>query len=114
MPNFLYNPQEQYSSLSFRDLVDARDFSHHQMMRKRFVVGTALGRYRQRKSGVAKDDKKTLFNSEIKENSWPCILVFVSTWIYKHEFGRKFNLAEFIPPSVEMPDGRIVPLCVIE
>jgi hypothetical protein len=84
------------------------------MMRKQFVVETALGRYRQRKNGVAKDGKKILSNSEIKDNSWPCILVFISNWINKQDFGSKFDLAEFIPPSVEMPDGRIVPLCVIE
>ncbi len=43
------DPYKSYSTLSFRDLVEARDFYHGQLMRKQNVVGTALGRYLQRK-----------------------------------------------------------------
>jgi hypothetical protein len=75
-PSFaLDDPYKSYSTLSFRDLVEARDFYHSQLMRKQNVVGTALGRYLQRKSGVNREVKKTLSNTEVKKNSWPCLLV---------------------------------------
>lgn len=114
MPDYIGDPQEHLGSLSIRDLVEARDFIHKQLMRKQYVVGTALGRYRLRKPGVGENAARTLSNSEIVDNSWPSILVFVSKWIDKSEFGHKFELLDYIPPSIEMPDGRIVPICVIE
>lgn len=111
------DPYKAYSTLSFRDLVEARDFYHGQLMRKQNVVGTALGRYLQRKAGVHKTVKKTLANTEVRENSWPCLIVFVEEWAAENHFGpgkNKIKPGNFIPPSIEMPDGRVVPLCVIE
>jgi hypothetical protein len=67
--------------------VDARDFYHRQLMRKQNVVGTALGRYLIRKDRNKKHPKKTLFNTEVKKYSWPCILVFVKEWAVPGKFG---------------------------
>jgi hypothetical protein len=114
---FELDPYKAYSTLSFRDLVEARDFYHRQLMRKANVVGTALGRYLQRKVGVSKTIKKTLSNTEVRKDSWPCLLIFVQQWAVESEFGSgksQLRPGDFIPPSIEMPDGRVVPLCVIE
>ena len=114
LPN---DPYHDFSTLSFRDLVDARDFYHRQLMRKQNVVGTALGRYLVRKDRNKNDPKKTLFNTEVKKYSWPCILVFVKQWAVPGKFGsghQQIDPAHFIPPSIEMADGRVVPTCVVE
>ncbi|MFI5105204.1 MAG: hypothetical protein ACHP79_09800, partial [Terriglobales bacterium] len=111
------DPYKDYSTLSFRDLVEARDFYHRQLMRKKNVVGTALGRYLQRKPGVGDKEKKTLSNTEVRKNSWPCLLVFVKQWATDSQFGSgkgQINPGDFVPRSIEMTDGRVVPLCVIE
>ncbi|HEY4676746.1 MAG TPA: hypothetical protein VIJ01_06275 [Candidatus Angelobacter sp.] len=111
------DPYKDYSTLSFRDLVEARDFYHRQLMRKQNVVGTALGRTLQRKPGVKKTDKKTLFNTEVSETSGPCLLVFVKQWAKERDFGSgegQIRPSDFIPTDFEMADGRLVPLCVIE
>jgi|HubBroStandDraft_6_1064221.scaffolds.fasta_scaffold00142_8 hypothetical protein len=114
---FAVDPYKTFSTLSFRDLVEARDFYHSQLMRKQNVVGTALGRYLQRKTGVSKAVAKTLSNTEVRNNSWPCLLVFVRKWAADSHFGSgkdQIKPGNFIPPSIEMSDGRVVPLCVIE
>jgi hypothetical protein len=114
MPSHQSDPHKQFSTLSFRDLVDARDFYHRQLMRKKNVVGTALGRYLVRKEKFKKQEKKTLANSQVKDYSWPCILVFVKEWVPKGHFGQKIDAFNFVPPFIEMSDGRVVPLCVVE
>ena len=97
------DPYKTYSTLSFRDLVEARDFYHSQLMRKQNVVGTALDRYLQRKAGVRKTAAKILSNTEVKKNSWPCILVFVRKWAADSQFGSaktQITPGNFIPPSI--------------
>jgi hypothetical protein len=42
---------------------------------------------------------------------------FVKKWATEDQFGSardKIHLGDFVPHSIEMPDGRVVPLCVIE
>ncbi len=80
---------EAYWTLSIRDLLEARDAYHVFLMRKRNVVGTAIGKVRFRKDGVSPSAPKTLQNSEIRAYSWPCVLVFVSEWIPPGAFGKE-------------------------
>jgi hypothetical protein len=111
------DPFKEYSTLSFRDLMEAREFCHRSLMKRQNVVGTALGRFLLRKKGVSKTSKKTLSNTEVTSRSWPCLLVFVKHWLTPDEFGsgdQEIDPNEFIRSSVEMPDGRIVSVCVIE
>jgi len=104
-----------YQSLSLKDLMDARDAFHLHLMNKQNVVATAIGKYRQRiRPGK---DAKTLANTQVKADSWPCILVFVDQWVPFEEFrnaARYENLDSYIPSAVYMPDGRMVPLCVVK
>lgn len=101
----------EFNSLSVKDLLEARDLFHVHLMNKANVVGTAIGRYRIR--DVSSTEKRTLSNSSVKEKSWPCILVFVSEWKTDEELKRG-DITEAIPQNIYMPDGRIVPICVIE
>jgi hypothetical protein len=110
-----------YSRLSVRDLVEARDMFHAQLINKRNVVATAIGRYLIRKTdldehGIHKRSgggKRTLSNSLVVDISWPCILVFVTDWEDPSTLiGRNAN--DLVPKTIFMPDGRSVPVCTVE
>ena len=126
--------QPQFSSLSLPDLLKARDQFHVHLMHKRNVVGTAIGRYLIRKDDPypvrrdkdlvkipaargrkrPKKEPRTLENSEVRDYSWPCILVFVSRWEPETSFDTdKISFADFIPKTVYLEDGLSVPICVV-
>jgi hypothetical protein len=110
-----------YSHLSLRDLVEARDMFHAHLINKRNVVATAVGRYLIRNTDLdahghfkgSSGGKRTLSNSLVVDISWPCILVFVKEWEdEKTLVGRDTN--DLIPKTIYMPDGRMVPVCTVE
>ena len=115
-----------FNLLSLRDLLAARDQFHLHLVNKPRVVATAVGRYRIRvdepwsspqnpMGGPAKGQeahpKRTLGNSEVRSYSWPAILVFVDSWVQVHDLAHP---EDAVPPAVYMPDGRKVPICVVE
>jgi hypothetical protein len=121
-----------FRSLSLRDLLDARNQYHWHLMNKANVVGTAVGLYLIRKhdpwpkagshaDGTPPDDYqrpkdeevRTFENSQVRPYSWPCILVLVQDWEAAEEFHGKRSF-EMVPPRLYMPDGRSVPVCVVE
>lgn len=130
-PRFRAHPG--YSSLSVRDLLDAREAYHVHLLNMAHVVATAIGRYRIRKGDwyethppgtePPKNRKRpkgprTLFNSVTTDWSWPCVLVFVDEWVEraawrKGKAGRGLEPDQFIPRSLYLPDGRVVPTCVV-
>jgi hypothetical protein len=109
-----------FAHLSLKDLITARDLYHVYLMRHPNVIATAVGRYRIRKADSWPNDKKKhhgtgvrrLDNSEVRPYSWPCILVFVEAWQDPKEFAERPS--ELVPPTLFLPDGRSVPVCVIE
>jgi hypothetical protein len=119
---------KDFNQLSLKDLLDARDQYHVHLMHKQNVVATALGRYRIRKKDPWPTSSKrtvpkklhrtarTLENSEVRPYSWPCILVFVKDWFRPEEFGKSTHLQreDFVPPAIYLPDGRVIPICVVE
>jgi len=127
---FIENTQ-QFSSLSIIDLLRARDQFHVHLMHKPNVVGTAIGRYLIRKEDPlpsaqqvteekvqkrkAKKIPRTLENSEVRDYSWPCVLVFVSQWVDDDAFGTHGEVpaSGYIPKTIYMEDGRSVPICVV-
>jgi hypothetical protein len=125
--DMLFKSSSNFSSLSLKDLIQARDLFHYHLMNKKNVVGTALGLYRIRKNDPwpskahpiashvrkPKEERRTLFNSEVRPYSWPCVYVFVSEWEYEEELG-KTDPSDVVPKSLYLPDGRSVPVCVIE
>src|SRR5262249_27061276 len=59
---------------------------------------------------------RTLANSEVRDYSWPCILAFVRSWEQEAAFSPagRYNPAQIVPKTLYMPDGRAVPVCVVE
>lgn len=126
---------KEFNMLSLLDLLEARDHYHLHLMNKKNVVATAVGRYLIRsedpwpkgykdESGKIKGEKKwdkaprTLENSQVRQYSWPCILVFVDKWIEADKFGEgdKYQASanDMVPKALFMPDGRVVPVCVVK
>jgi hypothetical protein len=120
MRRFVRN--QDFSALSLRDLLDARDHYSVHLANLPNVTGTAVGRYRVRLND-SRDQKamkeaapialgpRTLENSETKSWSWPCVLVFVSTWEDPTLFVKHPEFA--VPKFLYLPDGRLVRTCVI-
>src|SRR5262249_2578134 len=58
-------------------------------------------------------ERRTLFNSEVRSYSWPCVYVFVSAWEYEEDLAHT-DPSDVVSKSLFLPDGRSVPVCVIE
>jgi hypothetical protein len=121
-----------YSMLSLRELIAARDLYHLHLMAKQHVVGTAVGRYLIRKSAPwpqdrqalvaydtrnaqsTKKEPRTLGNSEMRPYSWPCVIVFVDQWVDEADLaGSGLVASDGVPRTLFMPDGSRVPVCVV-
>lgn len=104
-----------FHSLSIRDLLEARDLYHYHLLNKANVVGTGIGLYLIRDN----DDEstpRTLSNSHVHKDSWPCVVVFVRRWLAPHMFakGGKAEPTDMLPKTLFMPDGRTVPVCTVQ
>lgn len=118
-----FPPRRDFSSLSVRDLLDAREAYHVYLSNLDNVVATAIGRYRIHEKDwyathppdVPRPDdyplypQRTLCNSIVKPWSWPAVLVFVREWDTPGKLGD-----QVVPRSLYLPDGRVIPTCVIE
>src|SRR5215469_14874927 len=115
-----------FSSLSVRDLLEARDTYHVHLAHKDNVIATAVGLYLIRhddpdatdhaKTALAAKkrgtyEERTLDNSTVRPWSWPCVLVFVSEWQKLEDFAKRPE--HVVPPFLYLEDGRIVPVCVV-
>jgi hypothetical protein len=120
----IFPPRRDYASLSIKDLLDAREAYRLQLSSLPNVVATAVGRYFIHKndwyakhpptSPRPKDfprvtEPRTIANSVIQPWSWPAVLVFVREWAEAKALGDNA-----IPRSLYLPDGRIIPTCVIQ
>src|SRR3954447_8102652 len=120
-----------FASLSTADLLEARDQYHWHLLNKKNVVGTAVGLYlvrtsdpwpghdrpRARSASHAVRPERTFENSEVRDYSWPCILVLVTEWITADRFGfgeSQESPEDLVPPTLYLPDGRTVPVCVVK
>jgi len=124
----ILSSQNNYASLSVRDLLDARNQFHVHMLNKRNVVGTAVGLYLIRRSDPWPDAKnpvkkstgkkkveRTFANSEVRPYSWPCMLVMVDEWVEEKAFASsKLHPQDMVPRILYLPDGRVVPVCVVK
>jgi hypothetical protein len=113
--------QPAYNALSLLDVLRARDLYHLHLTERQGVIGTAIGRYLIRKEDSWPHDKekhkgtgpKTLDNTQVRNYSWPCVIVFVEKWVSPQDFlkhGRPNT--EFLPDRLQMPDGKVIPVCV--
>jgi len=116
-----FPPPRDFSSLSIRDLLEAREHYHVHLSSIESVVGTAIGRYRIHQKdwyathppSVPRGDKKidearTFENSVVRHWSWPAVLVMVDRWMAPGEHGFRP-----IPKQLYLPDGRVIPTCVV-
>jgi hypothetical protein len=121
-----FPPQRDYSSLSVRDLIEARDAYHLHLSHLANVTATAIGRYRihqddwfathspaERRPAniVPVTSQKTLYNTVVTPWSWPCVLVFVDRWIDRHDFASSPD--QMVPRALFLPDGRVIPTCTV-
>ncbi len=132
-PARLLEVDTDYNMLSLKDLAAARDLYHLHLMAKQHVVGTALGRYLIRRNepwprGAAelgrrasapvrvgqRKEPKRLDNAEVRRYSWPCVLVFVDTWVDPLDFTSSgLDPEDLVPRALHLPDGGRVPVCVV-
>lgn len=117
-----FPPRRDFSSLSVVDLLEAREAHHVQLSSLENVVATAVGRYlihkddwyasnapdKPRPKDFPKPGPRTLDNSLVRPWSWPCVLVFVRDWFDKEQLG-----SNLVPRALYMPDGRVIPTCVV-
>ncbi len=122
----IFDSTSNFASLSLKDLMEARQLFHYHLINKKNVVATALGLYRIRKGDPwptghepkprarsRHSERRTLFNSEIRPYSWPCVYVFVSEWADEAHLAAD-RPSDVVPKTLYLPDGRTVPVCVIE
>jgi hypothetical protein len=120
--DFLNPSKRDFLSLSISDLLEAREAYHVHISRMERVIGTAIGRFLIRRQDKDFKDPygqekrfqstpRTLVNSGIRKWSWPCVLVFVESWLTKEEMREQPD--EVVPPLLYLPDGRVIPTCVV-
>src|SRR3989442_2543172 len=111
-----------FSAISVRDLLEAREAYHVHLMHLDYVVGTAIGRYliREKDPDASAPETerprgaggpRTLTNTVVKKWSWPSVLVFVRRWLPLEELHQ--HIDDMVPPRLYLPDGRVVPTCVV-
>lgn len=125
-----FPPRRDFRSLSVAPLLDVRDAFHAQLLHYDHVVGTAIGLYRIRASdsdavefddphhlverrleGLQTDtEARTLENSVVRPWSWPCILVFVDTWLTPEDIQHRPDAA--VPPFL-YHGSLAAPTCVV-
>ncbi len=112
----------RFSSLSIKDLLEAREAYHVHLAHLENVFATAIGRYLIRREdpeftnpeatdGPPATAPRTLHNSAATKWSWPCLLVFVDKWTKRSDFADRPDA--MVPRYLYLPDGRVVPTCVV-
>lgn len=126
MKKRFFPPKRDFSSLSLKDLLEARDAYHVHLAHLENVIATAVGLYRIRErdpdSKAAKGPKewrdresapeRTLGNTVVRPWSWPCLIVFVKEWMAIETIARH-DPDQVVPSFLYLSDGRVVPTCVV-
>jgi hypothetical protein len=89
------------------------------------VFATAIGRFRIRRGDHddqhhaqlshhqrGSSNARTFQNTVVRDWSWPCVLVFVREWYSRDDLDKHRD--DLVPPFLYLPDGRVVPTCVLE
>jgi S1/P1 Nuclease len=117
-----FSSGNRFAHLSLADLLRARDQFHAHLVHKKNVIGTAIGRYLIRKSDPYPPARRppgpkpprTLQDSEIRDYSWPCVLVFVDNWIDDPGFVKgELPASDYVPKTIYLEDGKAVPICLV-
>ncbi|MEE9568112.1 MAG: hypothetical protein V3W37_01905 [Candidatus Binatia bacterium] len=116
--------QLNFCSLMVRDLLEAREAYHAHLLRLDNVFATAIGLYRMHREDPSTQSEnpkrqlaygeslpRTLANTVVRSWSWPCVLLFVDRWYTRTKL--KAQPQRAAPRFLYLPDGRVVPTCVI-
>lgn len=116
--------EDRFATLSLRDLLEAREAYHVHLLRQRNVVATAIGRYLLRdeedqpgsfaerlETPPGEKEPRRLERVRVTDRSWPCVIVFVDRWMRADEIRAAPD--EMVPRRLYLPDGRVVPTCVV-
>ncbi len=119
-----FPPDRNFMLLTLKDLLEARNHYHVHLSHLSNVVGTAVGRYliiendwyAEHPPSVPRETLKpktprTLFNSVVRDWSWPCVLVFLNDWEHHAKFRNEPD--QMVPRALYLPDGRVVPTCTV-
>ena len=71
----------------------------------------------ERESRPDRKVPRTFANSGVRNYSWPCVLALVKKWQYESDFGTaagELHPEELVPKTLYLPDGRMVPVCVVQ
>jgi hypothetical protein len=113
--SFAIEMMQGFSHLNIVDLLAAREQYHVFLTRHPNVVATAIGRYLIRNKDVGENEVRTLSNSHVDlDKSWPCVLVFVDKWQSEEELIHSKSPGAIVPKTLYLPDGRAVPVCIVE
>lgn len=127
----VHGPDRDFASLSITDLLQARDQYHFHLMNKQHVVGTAIGLYLIREHDPwptskepskgfeqrpeAPKEERTFQNSQVRDYSWPCVMVLVDNWVKAFGTNKgELHPQDMVPRTLYLPDGRMVPVCVVK
>jgi hypothetical protein len=100
-------------------------------MRTENVFATAIGLYCIRENDLdynhyhppadaaarergKKSEARTMENTIVQPWSWPCVLVFVKEWLKPADYQAAALKSQVVPPFLHLPDGRVIPTCVIQ
>lgn len=126
-----FPPVVNFHALAVRDLLEAREAYHVHLSQIDNVVATAIGRYRIRVADIQRDvdwairgsytgkkepwkqsPERTLDNSVVIADSWPCLLVFVERW--QEDEVLEGDPERVVPKRLHLPDGRMIPVCIVK
>jgi hypothetical protein len=127
MTHRYFPPERRFNNLHLEDLLEAREAYHVYLTNMENVVATAIGRFRVRREELSKiqqpidanqvkikmdSPEKTLQNTVVPPGAFPCILVFVSEWLTVKAMEDRPD--QVVPRFLYLPDGRMIPTCVIK
>jgi len=99
------NPSIPVELFNLRALMEVRNAWHPALFKRYNVVATAIGFYRFRQEDApeltvrnAAAKPRTLRNSCVNNESWPCVLVFVKNWVPLDTFHSRQTLARSVSP----------------
>jgi hypothetical protein len=119
-----FPPHRNFKTLTIPELLTAREAWHVPLSNMHSVIATAIGFYRFRKedknalgSRIQVTEARTLDNSEVRAESYPCILVLVKEWhalkeLQEDKLGE--SMQHIIPQLLYTSTGLVVPTCVIK
>ena len=110
-----FPPRRNFSSLSIKDLLDARDAYHVHLAHYETVIGTAIGRYllRPKEAKHWRGEVTEMSRAHWRTPSCGRGRGHAFSFSFASGFRGKLKVGEKIPDVLYLGDGRAVPTCVV-